>query len=121
MTISGGKNHMPKWIKVILSVSIILNLCFLYDWSNRPTVRNGVLTRDVTVPVSLNGQQEKIVSPKGLVVKDASPQGFSRIGQFESERFSIIVTSDYKMVDYNVGVRLSGAYYPSIDPTWYNK
>ena len=91
-----------KW-KAIFALSIILNLWFLYGWFNQPTVRYGVLTRDVIVPVP--GTDKKIVFPQGLVVKDASPQGISSIGQFYRNRFSIIVTSDFKMVDYNVDAK----------------
>jgi hypothetical protein len=38
--------------------------------------------------------------PKGLTVRDVSQRGFGAIGQFENNRFEIIVTSENDLVDY---------------------
>jgi hypothetical protein len=39
--------------------------------------------------------------PKGITVRDASVKGLSAIGQFENERFEIVLTSeDGSLVNY---------------------
>jgi hypothetical protein len=40
--------------------------------------------------------------PKGLTVADESQRGISAIGQFENNRFSIIITSNEDLVDYEI-------------------
>lgn len=40
--------------------------------------------------------------PKGLTVADESQRGISAIGQFENNRFSIVITSNEDMVDYEI-------------------
>lgn len=90
---------MRNWKKILFSASIILNIWSLLIWTNLPPSRCGVLIRDITVPLT---KDVTIILPKGLVVSDESPQGLAAIGQFDPYRFSIIITSDFDMVDYNV-------------------
>ena len=40
--------------------------------------------------------------PKGLTVADESQRGISAIGQFENNRFSIVITSNEDLVDYEI-------------------
>ena len=40
--------------------------------------------------------------PKGLTVRNASERGLNAIGQFENERFQIVITSDEELVNYNI-------------------
>jgi len=40
--------------------------------------------------------------PKGLTVADESQRGISAIGQFENNRFSIVITTNEDMVDYEI-------------------
>lgn len=94
---------------------IVLNLWFVLSWLNQPSFKQGVLIRDITVPLT---QDVKIILPKGLVVKDESPRGLTAIGQFDKNRFSITITSDFKMVNYDVNweaMRRPISLYPAID------
>jgi hypothetical protein len=106
---------MKSWIKILFIASIILNLWFLFGWINEPPYRFGVLSRDIIVPLT---KEVTITLPKGLVVRDDSPNGLAAIGTFDKNRFSITVTSDFKMVDYNVDWRVvnrAGSLYPAPD------
>ena len=47
------------------------------------------------------GNETIFTLPKGLTVQDKSERGISAIGQFENNRFSIVITSDKDLVDYN--------------------
>jgi hypothetical protein len=41
--------------------------------------------------------------PKGLTVRNSSERGISAIGQFENERFQIVITSDdWDLVNYDL-------------------
>ena len=40
--------------------------------------------------------------PKGLTVRNISDRGLAAIGQFENERFEIIITSLDNLVNYNL-------------------
>jgi hypothetical protein len=95
----GSRIAMAKWKKVVFIASIVLNLWFIFNWMDQPAHRYGVLISDVTVPLT---KDATIMLPKGLVVRDESLQGISSIGQFDEYRFSITITSGFKMVDYNV-------------------
>ena len=82
---------------VILTFSILLNiylgLILGVGALNEPTHKNGILKQDVKV--GLFGQSGVIFElPKGITVEDVAPRGIEAIGQFENERFSIVVTSD---------------------------
>lgn len=100
---------------IIFIFSILLNLWFFLGWINIPSNRLGVLTKDVRVQID---DKTYITLPKGLTVKDASPQGLNAIGQFEKYRFSIIITSDSsKLVNFNVDknfLRYDGSLYHGI-------
>lgn len=87
----------------------------MFDALNRPSFQHGVLTKDVTVWLN---KDVTITLPKGLVVRDTSERGLAGIGQFENKRFSITVTSDFPMVDYDANwkaIRSPGSLYPAID------
>lgn len=86
----------------VFGVSIILNIIYLLDWINSPYDRYGILTQDVKVYFD---KDTYITLPKGLVVRDESLQGIAAIDQFSNHRFSITVTGDFPIVDYNVDWR----------------
>lgn len=113
ITVARGESEV--WKKVLFVTSIALNLWFLLVWSSQPPFRCGVLIRDITVPLT---KEVTITLPKGLVVRDDSPNGLAAIGTFDKNRFSITVTSDFKMVEYDVdwrAIRRPGSLYPAPD------
>lgn len=91
--------------KIIFVASLIFNLLFalvwFFDWLNSPTYRLGVLTQDVNAGFFADSDVIFRI-PKGITVRDASPRGISAIGQFENNRFEIILTSDRDVVNYDV-------------------
>lgn len=94
---------MKKWI---FRISILLNIIFLagwfLTWFNSPTYELGRLEKDIEVGY-FTGKTTKFTLPKGLTVRNASQRGISAIGQFENERFQIVITSDeFKLVNYDL-------------------
>lgn len=94
------------WIKRAgMTVSILLNLLLLsrslLTRTEAPIDRIGATTREIEVG-DFNGKGPYFKLPKGLVVRDASPQGIASIDLFEPHRFLLIVTSDSDgLVDYS--------------------
>ena len=115
---------MKKDKYILLVVSILANVYFLLELGlrkfNEPTNKLGVLKQDIKV--GLFDQPEVLFDlPKGITVRDVAPRGIGAIGQFENERFSIVVTSDYDdLVDYGVlekDLHSFGNYYSADFPT----
>ena len=95
--------EMKKWI---FRISILLNIIFLIgfglNWLNSPTYKLGRLEKDLEVGVFMSDSSLMKI-PKGLTVRNISEQGISAIGQFENERFEIVITSDDPdIVNYNL-------------------
>jgi hypothetical protein len=91
--------------KAIFWFSITLNILFLLRmvWNsiNAPSEQLGILKQDIDIGHFMDNK--KIFTlPKGLTVKNQSQRGISAIGQFENNRFSIVITSEKALVDYNV-------------------
>ncbi|RYZ97255.1 MAG: hypothetical protein EOP47_22115 [Sphingobacteriaceae bacterium] len=92
--------------KLILIVSVLFNILFivgyLWNYLNSPTYHLGVLTKDVKVRAGLSGNNGTILFnlPKGLAVRNVSQTGLAAIGQFENNRFEIVITSDDQLIDY---------------------
>lgn len=94
---------MKKWIFII---SISFNAIFLIGWGlnkfNKPSYNLGRLEKDITVGYFM-GDSTLFTLPKGLTVSNSSERGISAIGQFENERFQIVITSDdWNLVDYTL-------------------
>jgi hypothetical protein len=93
---------MKKWIFVI---SIALNFIFLIGWGlnslNNPSYKLGRLEKDITVGYFM-GDSLLFTLPKGLTVRNASQRGISAIGQFENERFQIVISSDGELINYDL-------------------
>jgi len=94
---------MKKWI---CRISIIFNILFIIgfglNWLNSPTYQLGRLEKDVEIGIFTSDSTIFII-PKGLTVRNISQQGISAIGQFENERFEIVVTSDNPdLVNYDI-------------------
>ncbi len=88
--------------KVLLGVSILVNVLFVIGWLNNPRNKIGRLEKDVRVGY-FSSDSAFFTLPKGLSVRCASEWGLSAIGQFENERFEIVITSDDpEIVNYNV-------------------
>ena len=95
-----------RWRKWIFGLSITLNIIFglgfLLNYINSPTYRLGILTQDINVGF-LAGDSTIYKIPKGITVCDVSPQGIAAIGQFENNRFEIIITTGSEdLVNYNI-------------------
>ena len=93
---------MKKWI---FRLSIIFNMIFILGWLfnyiNSPTYELGRLKEDVNVGF-LAGEKKMFKIPKGITVRNISQNGIAAIGQFENNRFEIVLTSDDDLVDYTV-------------------
>lgn len=93
---------MKKWV---FSLSILFNVIFIVGWLwnylNSPTYELGRLKEDVNVGF-FTGEKKMFKLPKGLTVRNISQNGVAAIGQFENNRFEIVLTSEDDLVDYNV-------------------
>jgi len=91
--------------KYLFWLSIALNLVFivgyLFNRFNSPSNKIGVLKKDINVGYFM-GKKTIFTLPKGLTVRDKSERGISAIGQFENDRFYIVITTDDNIVNYNV-------------------
>ncbi|MDX1829272.1 MAG: hypothetical protein R3342_06970 [Lutibacter sp.] len=113
--------------KRIYRISIIFNIIFLLgyglNWINSPTYKLGRLEKEVKIGIF--GSDSAIFTiPKGLTVRNISERGISAIGQFENERFEIVITSDdSKLVNYDLpkdSLQTFGNFY-SADVNKYNE
>ena len=94
---------MKKWI---YRISILFNILFLLgwflSWLNSPSNEIGRLEKDIEIGY-FTGDSIVFTLPKGLTVRNASQRGIAAIGQFENERFQIILTSnDPNLIKYNI-------------------
>ena len=87
------------WISIALNIILVLGL--FWNNFNSPSNELGVLKQDIEVGYFM-GSETVFTLPKGLTVQDKSERGIAAIGQFENNRFSIVITSDKDLVDYNV-------------------
>lgn len=96
---------MKTHTKLLLIMSLSFNTFFLLkialDRFNSPTYRLGGLKKDISIRLFHQNDTVLFELPKGLTVRDVSPMGIGAIGQFENNRFEIIVTSDQVLVDYD--------------------
>ena len=94
---------MKKWIfRISIAFNVLFILGYSLDWLNSPSHEVGRLEKDIKIGF-LSGDSTIFTLPKGLTVRNASQQGLSSIGQFENERFEIVITSDdSKLVKYNL-------------------
>lgn len=95
---------MSKTKKIIFTCSIILNIFgFIGLAFELNTNQVGVLTEDVNVGDFFNRDSVLFILPKGLTVRNMSPQGLGAIDQLEPHRFYIVVsTNDNQIVNYNI-------------------
>ncbi len=90
--------------KFLIGVSITLNIFWVFliitDLLIFPSKGYGRLEKDINVGIFAD---DSVVFklPKGITVRDASAKGLSAVGQFENNRFEIVITSDNKnLVNY---------------------
>lgn len=108
------------WISII--INILFALGFLWNNFNSPSNELGTLKQDIEVG-NFMGKETVFTLPKGLTVKNKSERGISAIGQFENNRFSIVITSDKDLVDYNIRneeLNQNGNYYSAEFKTYLN-
>lgn len=95
---------MKKWV---FRISILLNIVLLIGWGlsslNRPSYKLGRLEKDITVG-NFMGDSLLFTLPKGLTVRNASERGLNAIGQFENERFQIVISSDDELINYDLPI-----------------
>ena len=87
------------WISITLNIFLLFKI--LLNNFNSPSNELGVLKQDIEVGYFM-GNKTVFTLPKGLTVTNKSERGISAIGQFENNRFSIVITSDKDLVEYNV-------------------
>jgi hypothetical protein len=93
-------------IKWLLIISILLNVLFVLLWSwnmlNTPSNRLGRLEKGIRVGYFAT-DSVLFTLPKGLTVRDVSPVGLNAIGQFENNRFEIIITTELEsLINYTL-------------------
>ena len=99
-------------------MSITFNILFIlgwfWNWANSPSYKLGRLEKDIKVGY-FSSKTVKFTLPKGLTVRNVSERGIAAIGQFENERFEIIITSDDpNLINYNLpkdSLDIFGNYY----------
>ncbi len=95
--------EMKKWL---FKLSILLNILFLLgwflSWISSPSYEMGRLEKNLEIGY-FTGDSTIFVLPKGLTVRNASQRGLAAIGQFENERFQIVITSsDPSLIRYDL-------------------
>lgn len=111
---------MKKWIfRISILINVIFILVFLFNWLISPTNELGRLEKDLDIGY-FQSDNSFFRIPKGITVKNVSQRGIGAIGQFENERFSIVITSnDGSLVNYNVpkdSLDMFGNYYSAEVP-----
>ena len=100
-------------------MNVLFILLFTWNWMNSPSNELGRLEKDIEIGYF---QSDKSVFkiPKGLTVRNISQRGLGAIGQFENERFSIVITSnDANLVNYDLpkdSLEMFGNYYSAEIP-----
>jgi hypothetical protein len=94
---------MKKWtFGISFFLNVIFILLFAWNWLNSPTNELGRLEKDIEIGY-FQSDSSVFKIPKGLTVKNVSERGLGAIGQFENERFSIVITSDdTSLVNYDL-------------------
>lgn len=95
------KTKLKKWG---IRISIILNIVFLIGVAESLLFppKMGRLEKDFKIGY-FTSDSILFKLPKGLTVREASEKGLGAIGQFENNRFEIIITSDdANLVNYNL-------------------
>lgn len=91
-----------KWVLILsLTLNVLVLLKLGYNKFNSPTYKLGELKEDISLKLFNQSDTILFKLPKGLTVRDVSERGIGAIGQFENDRFQIIVTSEGGLVDYN--------------------
>lgn len=95
---------MDRKTKFIFIVSVLVNIIFgaMYalEKVNAPVGSLGALKHDLRVYHGKDSR-EYFILPKGLTVREASPRGFTAIGQLEPFQFTIVLTcDDHNLVEY---------------------
>ena len=91
---------------MIFRISILINIIFLlgyfWNWINTPSYEIGRLEKDIEIG-RFSSDSTIFKIPKGITVRNASQRGLNAIGQFENERFEIVITSDdQNLVNYDL-------------------
>lgn len=76
-------------------------LGYLVNWFNSPSYEIGRLDEDIKVGI-FTGDSTIFKIPKGLTVRNVSQRGIGAIGLFENNRFSIVITSERDIVNYDL-------------------
>ena len=94
---------MKKWIfGISIFMNVIFIILFTWNWINSPSNELGRLEKDIEIGY-FQSDNSVFRIPKGLTVKNVSERGLGAIGQFENERFSIVITSnDASLVNYDL-------------------
>ncbi len=109
------------WLSITLNIILILGI--FWNKFNSPSNDLGILKQEIEIG-NFMGNKTLFKLPKGLTVQNKSERGIGAIGQFENNRFSIIITSDKDLVDYNVNdeeLNQNGNFYSAEFKSYLNK
>ncbi len=109
------KLNAKKWIvRISFTLNIIFILGLLWNYLNTPSYKLGRLEENISIGY-FTTDSVLFTLPRGLTVRDVSPSGINAIGQFENNRFEIIITSDKaSIVNYSLpkdSLDIFGNYY----------
>ncbi|MEX0271444.1 hypothetical protein AB3R30_20115 [Leptolyngbyaceae cyanobacterium UHCC 1019] len=92
-----------KFYLSVLCISLLLNFLVLLNSCNSPEYKFGVLERDVPVVLyTISGKKVLLTLPKGLTVRNETPEGLARISLLAPYRFSVqIADGEDDLVDYS--------------------
>ena len=100
-------------------MNVIFILLFAWNWLNSPSNELGRLEKEIEIG-HFQSVNKVFRIPKGVTVKNVSKRGSEAIGQFENERFSIVITSeDGRLVNYNTpkdSLQMFGNFYSAKIP-----
>ncbi|SCY32662.1 hypothetical protein SAMN05192588_2275 [Nonlabens sp. Hel1_33_55] len=85
---------MKKWVfRISIAFNIIFILLWFWSYLNSPSRELGRLEKEIAIG-HFQSEDPIFTLPKGLTVRNVSERGLNAIGQFENNRFSIIITAD---------------------------
>jgi hypothetical protein len=108
---------MKKYYLILsITLNIIFLLSILFKQLNSPSFELGRLEKDIEIGV-FSSNTPIFIIPKGITVRNRSERGIGAIGQFENERFELVITSDDpEIVNYALpkdSLQTFGNYYSS--------
>ena len=91
-----------KWTyRISIAINLVFVIGLFLNYFNSPSYDLGELKKDVKIGLFNKTDTTLFTLPKGLTVRDVSQRGISAIGQFENNRFEIVITTERgDLIDY---------------------